>query len=140
MESDQHPGCSVSTYFKMQKGAFLPQTFKAFPEEPRGASVPSPARLVRPAWLNTMMVATAWWWVAAKRHPRVPGERRLPGPPCLHLPNTYGKRGKSVERPECAQLRLSPTPRPPLAASDGFSSQLQLPTAVWEVDLGLGRQ
>lgn len=35
MESDQHPDCSISTYFKMQKGTFLPQTFKPFPDGPR---------------------------------------------------------------------------------------------------------
>lgn len=38
--------------------------------------------------VNTMMTATDRWWVAAKGHPRVPGERCLLGLPCFRLPNT----------------------------------------------------
>lgn len=40
VEWDQHPGYSVSTHFKMQKGTFLPQAFKPFPDGPREAGEP----------------------------------------------------------------------------------------------------
>lgn len=139
VESDQHPGCSVSTYFKMQKGTFLPPTFKAFPEGIKKGKCVEPGEAGSTCRVEHHDGGYRRWWVAAKKHPRVPGERCLPGLPCLHLPNTHKKRRKSVERPECAQLRCC-LPQVPPVASAGFSSQLQLPTAVWEMDPGLGKQ
>lgn len=52
VESDQHPGCSVSTYLKMQEGTFLLQTSKPFPDGWRGASASNPARAAQPGWLS----------------------------------------------------------------------------------------
>lgn len=70
MGSDQHPGCTVSTYFEMQKGTFLPQTFKPFPDGPRGVR----------EWVKLNKVGSACptehhdgglglWWGTDKRHP-----------------------------------------------------------------------
>lgn len=136
--SHQHSGCEVPTYFKMQKRTLLPQTFKPFPDGPRGASGLSPAGRVQPVWLSTVMVAIGWWGVADKRHPQVPGERCFLCPPYFHWPNTHEKWGKSVEKARLWSAEMLPLP--PTVASAVFTSQLQLPTAVWEMDLGLRKQ
>lgn len=98
-------------------------------------------REVGPAWwLSTVMVATGSCWVAEMRHPWVPGESCLLCPPHLHLPNAHKKQGRSVERPGCAQLRGCPTPCPLELSLLVSTAQLQLPTADWEMDLGLRKQ
>lgn len=62
VESDQHPGCTVSTYFKMQKGTFLPQTFKPFPDGPRGTSEWGQSQQ---GWFSLPDRAQRWWPQAA---------------------------------------------------------------------------
>lgn len=87
----------------------------------RGMRALNPARLVQPGWLNPVMLAPGCWWVADRRHPHGPGERCSLCLPRFHVPNTHKKRGKSVERPECAQLRCCPYPRPhPRPSTNGL--------------------
>lgn len=82
------------------------------------------------------MVATGWQWVANKRHPQVTGERCFPCPPHFHLQSTHEKRRKSVKKARvCSAEMLYPHQLSLL-----FHFWLQLPAAVWEMDLSLGKQ
>lgn len=113
---------------------------KCFQKGLRGASVSSPVMQVQLAWWNTMIVATGKWWVAAKR-PSKRRERDASRPALFPFAKHPRERREICGKPGVCSAEMLPPPLPPTpVVSAGFTSQLQLPTAVWEMDRGLGKQ
>ena len=111
VESDQHPGCLVSTYFKIQKGTFLLQTFKPFPDGPRGAGlagVPEP----HDAGHRLLVGSGGSWWEASLSAWREMPPMPAPYPFAEHLQEMRQICGKARV---CSAEMRPPTPTHPSA-------------------------